>query len=554
MKHRVIQPTMAVRVMPQKRRNRRAERAPTVRRAWASHSATWALLAVILFFAGIRFRLGDIPLERDEGEYAYAGQLMLHGVPPYQLAYSMKFPGTYAAYAVIMAVFGETSRGIHTGFLFVNIATVVLVYLLGRRLFGNTAGAISGMAYTCLSASTAVLGLAAQATHFVVLAAVGGILLLLHALESDRALLFFASGTCFGLAFLMKQPGIVFSMFAFAYLVYRKWDQRQNWRHVLWRCAALMIGIAWPFGITCLLLYSARTLSRFWFWTFTYARAYGTRVPSVVALHNFRSSALDLLRFDAGLWLIAGIGVVTLFFSRQARTHAFFVLSLLGFSCLGVSAGRYFRPHYFVLLLPAAALLCGVAVAHGIEAIQGDRLSTVLKAIPALTFAGALLFSLLQERPFLFAANSEIANRRLYYDNPFVEAKAVAEYIRQNSAPDAKLAVFGSEPEIYFYAQRRSATGYIYTYSLMEQQEYAERMQNEMIEEVIQAQPEYAVFVDDRLSWLWHPGGLRQEFMNQILRYMSTAYDSAGEVEISGEPDHGIGDAAKIYVFRRKAQ
>lgn len=37
------------------------------------------------------------PLERDEGEYAYAGQLMLQGIPPYQLAYNMKLPGTYAA-------------------------------------------------------------------------------------------------------------------------------------------------------------------------------------------------------------------------------------------------------------------------------------------------------------------------------------------------------------------------------------------------------------------------------------------------------------------------
>ena len=33
----------------------------------------------------IRIRLLGIPLERDEGEYAYAGQLILQGVPPYKL-------------------------------------------------------------------------------------------------------------------------------------------------------------------------------------------------------------------------------------------------------------------------------------------------------------------------------------------------------------------------------------------------------------------------------------------------------------------------------------
>ena len=52
----------------------------------------WIFLAVIVFglVIAIRIRLLGIPLERDEGEYAYAGQLMLQGIPPYKLAYNMK--------------------------------------------------------------------------------------------------------------------------------------------------------------------------------------------------------------------------------------------------------------------------------------------------------------------------------------------------------------------------------------------------------------------------------------------------------------------------------
>ena len=47
-------------------------------RAW------WAavLLGVIVAIAGvIRLRLLDVPLDRDEGEYAYIAQLLLDGVP-----------------------------------------------------------------------------------------------------------------------------------------------------------------------------------------------------------------------------------------------------------------------------------------------------------------------------------------------------------------------------------------------------------------------------------------------------------------------------------------
>src|SRR2546429_3690358 len=98
--------------------------------------AAWIFLAVIVFglVIAIRIRLLGIPLERDEGEYAYSGQLILQGIPPYKLAYNMKFPGTYAAYALIMSMFGQTIYGIHVGLLLVNAATVALVFFLGRRV------------------------------------------------------------------------------------------------------------------------------------------------------------------------------------------------------------------------------------------------------------------------------------------------------------------------------------------------------------------------------------------------------------------------------------
>src|SRR5882672_6184461 len=96
----------------------------------------WRALVIlaVLVAATVRIRLLDVPLERDEGEYAYAGQLILQGIPPYSLAYNMKFPGTYASYAAIMSIFGQTITGIHLGLLLVNAATVILIFLLGRQL------------------------------------------------------------------------------------------------------------------------------------------------------------------------------------------------------------------------------------------------------------------------------------------------------------------------------------------------------------------------------------------------------------------------------------
>ncbi|MBV9181525.1 MAG: hypothetical protein JO356_09435, partial [Acidobacteria bacterium] len=94
---------------------------------------------VIAGAALVRFHLRNMPLERDEGEYAYVGQLMLHGISPYQLAYSMKLPGTYVFYAAILKIFGQTPAAVHEGLILVNATSIVLVGLLAARLFGQTA-------------------------------------------------------------------------------------------------------------------------------------------------------------------------------------------------------------------------------------------------------------------------------------------------------------------------------------------------------------------------------------------------------------------------------
>src|ERR1043165_3375255 len=87
---------------------------------------SWAILCcILLFVVGVRFRLRDMPLERDEGEFAYAGQLFLRGIAPGNFAYTMKLPGTHLTYAILMLVFGQTCAGVHVGFLMVNCATIV---------------------------------------------------------------------------------------------------------------------------------------------------------------------------------------------------------------------------------------------------------------------------------------------------------------------------------------------------------------------------------------------------------------------------------------------
>ena len=187
----------------------------------------WVVLFILacLTCIAIRIRLLNLPLERDEGEYAYAGQLMLHGIAPYKLAYNMKFPGTYAAYAMIMSLFGQTTVGVHLGLLLVNLATVGLVLLIGLRLVNWETGLAAATTYVVLAINPAVMGLAAHATHFVVLFTLAGLLLLVGDTSSSSLASIFISGLLLGVAVLMKQPGIMFLIFGFFWLLYRQRKQ-----------------------------------------------------------------------------------------------------------------------------------------------------------------------------------------------------------------------------------------------------------------------------------------------------------------------------------------
>ena len=473
--------------------------APLRNRITSARLAWCVLLGIVLVVVVlIRIRLLEFPLERDEGEYAYAGQLLLQGIPPYQLAYNMKFPGTYAAYALLMAVFGETTRGVHLGLLLVNGAAIALVLFLGRRLINWSAGLAAAAGYAVLSLSSSVLGFAGHATHFVVVPALAGALLLLRTAPSLK--LVYASGFLFGLGVLMKQPGLFFVLFGGGFLLYRDSVAGVPWNVRLSRNATFLTGAITPLVATALLLWQAGVFEKFWFWTVAYAREYGTLVTVAEGAPRLVEAMRGLLASGWTIWVLAALGLIACFWdkslSRQAR---FFLLGLLGFSALAVCPGFYFRQHYFVLALPAICLLAGSAAAGAEKMWAGSP--RLARFLPVLLFAAACAWPLVADRSFFVAPDPVTASRMVYGINPFPEALRVAEYLRANTDAGDKVAVLGSEPQIYFYARRHSATGYIYTYGLMEPHAFAERMQEEMIAEIEAARPRYLVDVSVPTSW-----------------------------------------------------
>ena len=453
-----------------------------------------ALIAAVLLVVVVRVRLLQIPLERDEGEYAYSGQLLLEGIPPYKLAYNMKLPGTYGCYAAIMALFGETTAGIHFGFLLVNLAALALLFLVARRLLDVPHAVVTCVCYALLSMCPGVLGLEGHATHLVALAAAGGLLLLLKARESGRGAVFWWSGMAFGFSFVCKQPGLFFGLFGVTVLLRdlalaAPLDRGRQMKRLGIFCA----GLALPFLLTCALVAWAGTFKRFWFWTVIYARMHA-------GLLTWRVGLLDLADFNqkAGAlrwaWAAAAAGLICLL-ADKARSEARFIIGcLLVFSFIAFTASFYFSRHYFIMMLPVVSLLIAIAARRAARAVG--------EAVPAGCFALACAGFIFVNRSLWFELAPEAACRALYGRNPFPAAAAIGKYIEDHSTAGDTIAILGSEPEIFFYARRPSASGYIYMYDLMQSHPYALAMQREAMQQIEVAKPAYLLMVYVNSSWM----------------------------------------------------
>ena len=301
-----------------------------------------------------------------------------------------------------------------------------------------------------------------------------------------------------------------------------------------------------------------------------------------------------------GLLALAGIAGVAILGRGKPGVRSF-VFGFLVFSFFCVCPGFYFRQHYFIVMLPAVAILVGVGcrliwdLASGrfwtgkaaTSATAGNHPPApaarhkrghskpskpeppagiaggfgFLPAVAVLLLLAAVAGTLWMQSSFFFTWEPLRACREAYGVNPFLECPVIAAYLQKNTAPEDTIAVLGSEPEVFFDARRNSATGYIYTYGMMEPQPLARQMQEEMIREIESARPQYIVFVNVITSWL--PQNSERLIFQWMERYLAANYRRVGVADIvaadhteyrwdSEAEGYQPRSQANLLVFRRK--
>ncbi|HEX6655857.1 MAG TPA: hypothetical protein VF153_06565, partial [Candidatus Limnocylindria bacterium] len=285
-----------------------------------------ALLTATLFVLVIGlaiFSRGSIDdeLSRDESIYAYAGQQLANGVPPYVSILDAKTPlSSMIAGVAVMA--GRAGAGndlttIRLTFFVISALTVVAVFLASLALSGSVMGAlVAAAAFTTFRGfAFDALGGPDAKTPGVLLAAVCTALLV------DRRWLL--GGMAAGLAVLVWQPLGLYCVTA----VVAAWLAADSGRRTRLALEALG-GVLLPIIATCIYFVAVGAFGSFWESAVLLPITGTVRPPEDFGTHVTHIVATILAGYGAGGWiLLAGLValvalVIGAVWARRARLGA----------------------------------------------------------------------------------------------------------------------------------------------------------------------------------------------------------------------------------------
>ena len=439
---------------------------------------------ILIFVCFVRFRFSDMAMERDEGEYAYAAAEILRGGFPYIDFYNMKLPGVYYFYATIFFFFGKSIQVVRFSILIINIINCYFIKKINEKWFDERAGWLAAGVYLLAAVSTRAQGLVSNCEHFV-------LFFFLITLFSLTRRQYFMAGLSAALCMMMKQQGAILLIFAFVYFCFEL-NKTRHKTAILKASLSILLGFALPFVGLLFFILKNNAFAPFKFFVIDYARAYAglnKPTPFYFTPFTFIISQNDWFYKEAIVAVFMSIASIYFNKKRLFKTpYPPVLLVLLAlFSYLSVLPGWYYRPHYFLYIHPALSLLVGYGFAWFYNIFEHKA----LKITYILLLTVSLSTAIYEQYPVIGKyKNGEFMNLLYGYDY-FNEMREVGQVLKKNSHPSDKIGQTANEPQLNFYADLKSASGYLYNYPFYEKQPYATRMLEQFFSEMDTHQPRW---------------------------------------------------------------
>jgi hypothetical protein len=290
---------------------------------------------------------------------------------------------------------------------------------------------------------------------FTVLPLIGSVYAFARAHEERDVRWFLVAGVLGGVAALTKQVAAT-NLIALSILVL--WRHRSEIGVAVKGLTWLMAGALATLGVALVPFVLTSSTGDFFYATVHYNQLYS----GSLSLHDRLVFALRNVPYSVNAALLPiALVVAALWGLRSHPRDQFDQLAVLSLAAAGAGTvlSGFFFPHYFVVLLPFAAILGGPLL---VKLAANLRHQPVLLAVVLVTSAFTVAANLPAFRASSPEARHAVKFKAVGQAERENSSDEVAAAIRALSGPDDAIYNYGRETQLYFYADRAPAIPHLY--------------------------------------------------------------------------------------------
>jgi len=461
-----------------------------------------------------------MPMERDEGEYAYNAWIFHNQLTPYEHSFLQKPPLIIYTYWLAQQIGGTAIWAPRLLSILFTLATIYLLFLIAKKQFSTNIAWLTALATIPLLSLPHLTALAANTEKFMLLPLSGVLFLYVYYQSKERTWTYLLAGALGALAFLYK-PICILPLF-FIYLVWLGQNYRSDKQIKPQLINTLFIASGFILTVFVALLpflSNKVALQNMWEQVIVFNSKYAA------SMNQLWWAPLKYLKiFWQNWWLL--IIIATLGFFRPVKEWWFYLVLLI-LSWLTVFTSPI--GHYYLLLMPFLVILFAGSLHYWLEKSK-KRFNINEDNYRALTLLSVfiIIISLVLPIKEQFTKTPTELSLWIYgADKPFIESWSVAEKVKELTTDKDKIFIAGSETQIYFFSQRQSVSQFDYTYPFVIETPWQLNYQQQGLDELQNNNPKVIVYSTLPDSGLWSEGNPRL-FIDGLNKLIQEKYQLVG--------------------------
>ncbi|MBI2464543.1 hypothetical protein HYV64_00205 [Candidatus Shapirobacteria bacterium] len=407
----------------------------------------------------------------DEGIYLVLGQALRKGLVLYRQIHDNKPPSLYYLAAIAQTVFGfRLLLAISMAF------SSVIFHKFSTKLFSAKFAKISTILFIILTSIPLIEGNIANAEIFMVLPTLAGIYYFFY---SKSTLHYLVSGLLLGLAFTFKVPvAVEFALLCAWVLAFN--FERSKIKLIAISWFALVVGFVLPIVLFFALSIYQRAGNEFLFsallQNFGYLSSWSTGSHSGSATSGGLVNRAVIMSIS---WLI----IYFLYLKKHIPKSALFVFTWFCATVFGALLSTRPYPHYLIQLAPPLVLILTLIF---------STLATLKQRIISIILLAGLGFYLVSYKFYYYPVVSYYKNfyahifslnsveYRNYFGARVDDTYQIAQFLKNTTAPEEDIFIWGDEPYIYALSDRLPVGKYTVAYHVADFNQY-ENTYNQLI-------------------------------------------------------------------------